>query len=85
MRDEVCSECGTYGRRETHAELCWGKLRLRESLADLGVDGRKITTTIIIIIIIIIIELVHNYTSTYARIQGYNWTKNTCMNMCQNQ
>ena len=26
-----------------------------------------------------------NYTSTYARKQGYNWTKNTGMNMCQNQ
>jgi len=31
------------------------------------------------------IECVHNYTSTYARKQGYNWTKNTGMNMCQNQ
>ena len=39
-------------------------------------------TTIIIIIIIIIII---NYTSTYARKQGLNWTKNTGMNMCQNQ
>ena len=39
-------------------------------------------TTIIIIIIIIIII---NYTSTYARKQGYNCTKNTGMNMCQNQ
>ena len=28
---------------------------------------------------------VHNYTSTYARKQGYNWTKNTGMNMYQNQ
>ena len=28
---------------------------------------------------------VHNYTSTYARKQGYNWTKNAGMNMCQNQ
>jgi len=28
---------------------------------------------------------VHNYTSTYARKQGYNWTKNARMNMCQNQ
>jgi len=27
----------------------------------------------------------NNYTSTYARKQGYNWTKNTSMNMCQNQ
>ena len=59
------------------------------------------TTTIIIIIIIIInqhalywqknstpkdmIECVPNYTSTYARKQGYNWTKNTGMNMYQNQ
>ena len=24
---------------------------------------------------------VHNYTSTYTRKQGYNWTKNTGMNM----
>jgi len=31
------------------------------------------------------IECVHNYTSTHARKQGYNWTKNTGMNMCQNQ
>ena len=28
---------------------------------------------------------VHNYTSTYARKQGYIWTKNTSMNMCQYQ
>jgi len=28
---------------------------------------------------------VHNYTLTYARKQGYNWTKNTDMNMFQNQ
>jgi len=28
---------------------------------------------------------VHNYTSAYARKEGYNWTKNTGMNMCQNQ
>ena len=28
---------------------------------------------------------VPNYTSTYARKQGYNWTKNTGMNMYQNQ
>jgi hypothetical protein len=27
----------------------------------------------------------HNYTSTYARKQQYNWAKNTGMNMCQNQ
>ena len=31
------------------------------------------------------IECVPNYTSTYARKQGYNWTKNTGMNMYQNQ
>jgi len=31
------------------------------------------------------IECVHNYSSTYARKQGYNWTKSTGMNMCQNQ
>ena len=30
-------------------------------------------------------DSVHNCTSTYARKQGYNWTKNTGMNMCQNQ
>ena len=57
-------------------------------------------TYLIIIIIIIIISAcpilvkeqyikihksVHNYTSTYARKQGYDWTKNTGMNMCQNQ
>jgi len=29
------------------------------------------------------IECVHNYTSTYARKQGYSWTKITGMNMCQ--
>ena len=53
---------------------------------------------IIIIIIIIIdnvwqknstqkdmIECVPNYTSTYARKQGYDWIKNTGMNMYQNQ
>jgi len=41
---------------------------------------------IIIIIIIMQIVCVHNYTSTYARRKkGYNWTKNTGMNMCQNQ
>jgi len=28
---------------------------------------------------------VHNYTSTYARKQGDSWTKNTGVNMCQNQ
>jgi len=28
---------------------------------------------------------VPNYTSTYARKQEYNWTKNTGMNMFQNQ
>ena len=27
---------------------------------------------------------VHNYPSTYARKQGYNCTKNTGMNICQN-
>ena len=31
------------------------------------------------------IECVPNYTSTYARKQGYNWTKNTGMNMYQKQ
>ena len=31
------------------------------------------------------IECVHNYTSTYAKKQGYNWTKTTGMNMCQIQ
>ena len=31
------------------------------------------------------IECVPNYTSTYARKKGYNWTKNTGMNMYQNQ
>ena len=31
------------------------------------------------------IECVPNYTSTYARKQGYNWTENTGMNMYQNQ
>jgi len=31
------------------------------------------------------IECVHNYTSTYTRKQGYNWTKNTGMNMYQSQ
>ena len=30
-------------------------------------------------------DSVPNYTSTYARKQGYNWTKNTGMNMYQNQ
>ena len=30
-----------------------------------------------------IIECVPNYTSTYARKQGYNWTKNTSMNRYQ--
>ena len=28
-------------------------------------------------------QCVHNCTSTYARKQGYNWTKNTGMNMCE--
>ena len=40
---------------------------------------------IIIIIIIIIIVIIINNTSTYVRKQGYNWTKNTGMNMCQNR
>ena len=31
------------------------------------------------------IECVPNYTSTYARKQGYNWTTNAGMNMYQNQ
>jgi len=31
------------------------------------------------------IQCVHNYTSTYVRKQGYNWTKNTGTNMSQNQ
>jgi len=31
------------------------------------------------------IECVPNYTSTYARKRGYNWTKNTGMNLYQNQ
>ena len=31
------------------------------------------------------IECVPNYTSTYARKQGYNWTKYSGMNMYQNQ
>ena len=31
------------------------------------------------------VEYVHKYTLAYARKQGYNWTKNTGMNMCQNQ
>ena len=39
IKDEVCGECGTYDRREMHTELCWGKLRLRVCLADLGADG----------------------------------------------
>ena len=30
-------------------------------------------------------ECVPNYTSTYARKEGYNWTKKTGMNMYQNQ
>ena len=30
-------------------------------------------------------ECVRNYTSTYARKQGYNWTKNTGMNKYQNK
>ena len=30
-------------------------------------------------------DCVHNYTSTYAWKQEYNWTKITGMNMCQNQ
>jgi phospholipid N-methyltransferase len=30
-------------------------------------------------------RVLHNYTSTYARKQRYNWAKNTGMNMCQNQ
>jgi len=42
---------------------------------------KNLSTNLITIIIIIII----NYTSTYVRKQGYNWTKNTGMNMCQNQ
>ena len=28
---------------------------------------------------------VHNCTLTYGRKQGYSWTKNTGMNMCQNK
>jgi len=43
IKDEVCGECGTYDRREMHTELCWGKLQLRDCLADLGVDERKMT------------------------------------------
>jgi hypothetical protein len=31
------------------------------------------------------IECVHNYTSTYVRKQGYNWTKNTGTNMSQSR
>ena len=31
-----------------------------------------------------LINSVHNYTSTYASKKGYNWTKTTGMNMCQN-
>ena len=31
------------------------------------------------------IECAPNYTSTYARKEEYNWTKNTDMNMYQNQ
>jgi hypothetical protein len=30
-------------------------------------------------------KCVPNYSSTYARKQGYNWTKNTGMYMYQNQ
>ena len=37
-----------------------------------------------IIMIITTIIIIIN-TSTYARKQGYNWTKNTGMNMYQNQ
>jgi len=49
-------------------------------------DKKETNTSIMIIIIIkVMIECVHNYTSTYARKQRYNWTKNTGMNMCQNQ
>ena len=44
-----------------------------------------ITITIIIIIIINMRECVPNYTSTYASKQGYNWTKNSSMNVYQNQ
>jgi hypothetical protein len=54
----VCGECGKYGRREMHADLCWGTLQLRDCLADLGVDGRKMTTMMIMIIIIIIIIII---------------------------
>jgi hypothetical protein len=33
----------------------------------------------------ILAYFVHNHTSTYVRKQGYDWTKNTGMNMSQNQ
>jgi hypothetical protein len=46
------------------------------------VTGEHIIITITIIIVII---KSHNYTLTYARKQGYNWTKNFGMNMFQNQ
>ena len=43
-------------------------------------DSTMMMMMMMMIIIIIIIRR-----STYVRIQGYNWTKNTGMNMCQNQ
>ena len=46
---------------------------------------KPIFDTQIIIVINKKTDCVHNYTSTYAKKQGYSWAQKTGMNMFQNQ
>jgi len=41
-KNEMGGECRTYGEREVHTRFRWGKLRERDHLEDLEVDGRII-------------------------------------------
>ena len=66
-----------------HGTTYWSLLKAQEIVVVVVV----VVVVVIIIIIIIIINMIQcvHYTSTYARKQGYKWTKNTGINMCQNQ
>jgi len=48
----------------------------------MGHAARILVVIVVVVVVIIIIIII---TSTYARKQGYNLTKNTGMNMYQNQ
>jgi hypothetical protein len=37
-----------WGRKETHREVCWGNMKERDYLKDVGVDGRIILSCILL-------------------------------------